>query len=341
MEDNIIVSIKNFGVTFFDKKTKAPYFILRDINLNLSELQKIAIVGESGSGKTTLGNSILLLNELSETNYTGEIVFYPLKKCKICLSEYHIVSDEMVKKKYINHIRGNHISIVFQDPFVSLNPVIPVGKQIEEVLLNHNRDLTKKELYERTLELISLVNLKEPQIIYKKYPHQLSGGQLQRICIAVAVANNPEVIIADEPTTALDASLKETILNLLVSLVENNNSTLILISHDINLIKNYVDYVYVLYAGEFVENGPTKEIFSNPLHPYTQLLLSCSVDKSKKGKKLPTIPYDFPNLFDKEYVFNKCIFYNRCDKKLNICHEKKPYFYPVNYQKVKCFLYEQ
>ncbi len=340
MEEHIIVSIQDFGVTFFDKKNKAAYFILRDINLNLSKLQKIAIVGESGSGKTTLGNSILLLNDLSETNYTGEIVFYPLRSCESCLSEYHIVSDKKVNKEYINHIRGNHISMVFQDPFVSLNPVIPVGKQIEEVLSNHNKNFTKKELYEKTLELISLVNLKEPQMIYKKYPHQLSGGQLQRICIAVAVANNPEVIIADEPTTALDASLKEMILNLLVSLVEKNNSALILISHDINLIKSYVDYVYVLYAGEVVENGPTKEIFSNPMHPYTQLLLSCSVDKSKKGKKLPTLLYDFPNLFDKEYIFNRCIFYNGCDKKLDMCHEKKPYFYTVNYQKVKCFLYE-
>ncbi len=341
MQDNKILSIQNFNVTFLSKKTKAPYFILRDINLDICKGKKIAIVGESGSGKTTLGNSMILLNEPLETSYSGEVIFYPSKNdVEWCLSSYNIISNVQLKKKYIEHIRGNHISMIFQDPFASLNPVVPVGKQVEEVLKNHNKSLDKKKLYKKVIELFYLVNLQEAEIIYKKYPHQLSGGQLQRICIAIAIANTPELIIADEPTTALDASLKEAILNLLVDLVEKNNSTLILITHDINLIKNYVDYVYILYAGEIIENGSSTDIFLNPLHPYTKLLLSCVVTKSKKGEKLPTIPYDFPNLFDKEYVFNKCIFYNRCEKKIKVCDEKKPLVYKVKNQQVKCLLYE-
>lgn len=352
----VVLQSQNLEVSFWDKKRDLPYFILRDINLEIYNGQKVAIIGESGSGKTTLGNTILLLNDPKETTYFGNLVFYSsLKKnCEFCFKENYIISTieeeyengtgydvQVLDEIFMRHLRGNHISMIFQDPFAVLNPVIPVGKQIEEVLKIHNRNLSKQEIYDKTLYLLSLVNLPEPKIIYNKYPHQLSGGQQQRICIAIAIANNPELIIADEPTTALDAHLKDTILQLLTELVSKNLSSLLLITHDINIVKNYVDYIYILYAGEILECGSTKQIFYNPLHPYTQMLLSCNIDKTKRGTKLPTIPYDFPDLADQDFIFERCIFLNRCQKKKKVCEEYKPTMYSVKEQKVKCFLYEQ
>ncbi|MCS7151870.1 MAG: ABC transporter ATP-binding protein [Endomicrobia bacterium] len=337
--EKLLLKIESLNVSFYSKIRNMFYFILRDINIDLYNAKKIAIVGESGSGKTTLANSILLLNDERITKYSGNIIFYSAKNC--CNGSYNILSTvETEKILNIQHIRGYHISMIFQDPFNALNPVVCVGEQVEEVIKIHSPDLTKKELYDKTLDLFKKVKLPEPEIIYKKYPYQLSGGQLQRVCISVALANNPEIIIADEPTTALDASLRDEILNLLTELVTKEGSSLILITHDINLIRQYVDFVYVLYAGEIVEYGLAKQIFYNPLHPYTQMLLSCYPDKSKKGKRLPTIPSELPDLFDYNFVFGKCIFVNRCEKKFSRC-ETKPHINFVNGQYVKCFLYEK
>lgn len=346
MQQKKILDIENFGVSFYSKIKNKNYFVLRDINLEVYSKQKIAIVGESGSGKTTLANSILLLNDRNITTYFGNIKFYPVKNsCNCSNNVVEIINSEKtlhaLSYKEISHIRGFHISIIFQDPFNALNPVIKIGKQIEEVIENHNPFLKRDEIYEKTLELLKKVKLEPNYLIYNKYPHQLSGGQLQRICIATSIANSPEIIIADEPTTALDSSLKEEILNLLLELVENEQSSLIIITHDINIIKDYVDYIYILYAGEIIEYGTTKQIFYNPLHPYTQLLFECYPKKDKKGQKLKIIPLGLPDFSEVDFIFKKCIFLNRCPQKFNICFEKKPKFYAVKEQKVKCFLYEK
>jgi len=352
MEQELVLKIENFDVSF-DVKDKTC-FVLRDINLELYSKQKIAIVGESGSGKTTLANSILLLNDEKITSYFGDISFYPIKKCcECCHQVFPIIFTEETEKedridydvytlgeKTIQHIRGFHIGMIFQDPFNALNPVIPLGKQVEEAVKNHNKEMTDKEVYNKVIDAFLKVKLHEPEIIYKKYPHQLSGGQLQRVCIAAATINEPEIIIADEPTTALDAQLRETILQLLLDITESKNSSLILITHDISLIKNYVDYIYVLYAGEILEYGTTKQVIYNPLHPYTQLLFSCYADKTKKGQKLPTIPYDLVDLSNHDFVFEKCIFFNRCNRKVKKCEKEKPILYSIKGQRVKCFIYE-
>ncbi len=353
MKQDLVLHIENLEVSFEIKDI--PYFVLRNINLELYSRQKIAIVGESGSGKTTLANTVLLLNDKRITSYFGNINFYPIKKCDDKTHQVvSIIFTEEIEKedrieydihtldeKTMSHIRGFHINMIFQDPFTALNPVICVGEQVAEVIKNHNPRITKKECYDKVIELFAQVYLFEPEIIYKKYPHQLSGGQIQRVCIATAIANRPEILIADEPTTALDASLKESILSLLVEMTEKFDTALVLITHDINIIKNYVDYVYILYAGEILEVGPTKQIFYNPLHPYTQFLFSCYADKTKKGQKLPTIPYELPDLSDQDFIFEKCIFLNRCLKKIKRCEEEKPEFYSIKGQKVKCFLYER
>lgn len=340
-ENQLLLSIKNLNVSFRLNQKNQFFYILRDISINLYSKEKIAIVGESGSGKSTLANTILLLNDKKIVDYLGEVKFHPIKNC-CSKQQYEIVKqNNILDNDIICHIRGNHISMIFQDPFNALNPVIPVGKQVEEVISNHHKEYSKEKIYYKTLELLKIAELKETNLIYKKYPHQLSGGQIQRICIATAIANKPEIIIADEPTTALDAHLKESILMLLKNLVEQENSSLILITHDIGIIKNFVNYIYIIYAGEIIEIGTTEQIFQNPLHPYTQFLLSCYVDNSKKGKKLPTIPYELVNLADKEFIFKKCIFLNRCNKKIKKCEDFKPSMFSIEEQKVKCWLYEQ
>lgn len=350
INEELVLKIQNFDLTF--DTVEGPLFVLRDINLDVSQNQIVAIIGESGSGKTSLANAVLQLFSQEEITYFGNIFFYPKKDC--CENEIPIVFTEeqeydsgteynvtTISSKVISHLRGNHISMIFQDPFSALNPVIPVGKQVEEVVLNHSqKKLDKSVLKEKVLELFNLVKLPEPEIIYKKFPHQLSGGQIQRVCIAIGIANNPELIIADEPTTALDASLRKDILDLLTQLAKKENSALILITHDINLIKNYVDYIYILYAGEIVEYGSGKTIAYNPAHPYTEKLISCQPKKDKKGKPLTTIPGQLPDLRD-EKIFDRCIFYDRCDKKISLCEKEKPEFYSYKGQKVKCFLYEK
>ncbi|MEN3013982.1 MAG: ABC transporter ATP-binding protein [Endomicrobiia bacterium] len=338
-----VLEIKNLNVCFLLKNNK-KLFILRDISLTISQSQKIAIVGESGSGKTTLANTIMLLNDKKFTSYSGIIKFYPQKDSCNCSKEIFIINSKnknnLLSENHMLHLRGNHISMIFQDPFSALNPVIPVGKQVEEVITNHF-EFSKSEVYHKVIDIFHKVKLPEPELTYNKYPHQLSGGQIQRICIAAAVVNKPEILIADEPTTSLDASLKEVIMDLLNELVFENNSTFILITHDINLVRNYVDYVFILYAGEIIEYSYTKEIFEKPLHPYTMLLLECTVDKTKKGQKLATIPYDLPDLTD-EATFKRCIFYNRCNKKIKKCELSKPEFYSFEDKHfIKCFLYEK
>lgn len=340
-----ILKIENLNVSFLLKEKNKKLFILRDINLEIFESERIALVGESGSGKTTLANTLLLLNDKDSTVYSGNVKFLPLKNCNECQNGISIIKTDtkvsLLDEKSMRHLRGNHISMIFQDPFNALNPVISVGKQVEEIIYNHNPNFTKEDVYNGVIELFYKVKLPQPENTYYKYPHQLSGGQIQRVCIATALANRPELLIADEPTTALDASLKEVIIELLKELVVENSSALILITHDINLVRNSVEFVFILYAGEIIEYASTQEIFQKPLHPYTNLLLDCSVDKTKKGKRLLTIPYDLPDLTN-EKIFERCVFYNRCPKKIEKCESLKPETYSYNNShKVKCFLYEK
>jgi oligopeptide/dipeptide ABC transporter ATP-binding protein len=333
---NELLKIKNFSLSYKIGSNNELH-ILRDINLTIAKKQKVAIVGESASGKSTLAYAILRLIPEPEINFTGEIIFFPVKKC---CNETNLCNKEKSFEHQLNHIRGNHISLIFQDPFSALNPVIPIGKQIEEVFLNHNINISKDDLYKKSLELLNRVNLGNEIGIYKKFPHQLSGGQIQRICIAIAIANNPELLIADEPTTSLDASLRKSILETILNLVEKNDMSLLLITHDLNLVKDYVDYVYILYAGEIIEQGEVLSLIKEPLHPYTQMLISCKPEKSKKGMPLPTIPGQMPDLKEKNF-FDRCIFLNRCTKKLEKCNFVKPNFYIHNNSKTKCFLYEK
>lgn len=249
-----------------------------NISLTIHRGETLGIVGESGSGKSLTSLAIMQLLSKQAQLDTGEIILHLKDKEKINLTQ--------LSEKELRKLRGNHIAMIFQEPMTSLNPVMTCGKQVSEVLMLH-KDLSKKEAKEKTLQLFEEVKLPRAKDIFKSYPHELSGGQKQRIMIAMAIACEPALLIADEPTTALDVSVQQAILDLIQQLKEKYNTTTIFISHDLNLVSNIADQIAVIYQGKIVEKGITKNIFSNPKHSYTKGLLGCRPPLNKRLKRLP------------------------------------------------------
>lgn len=254
--NNIILSIKNLYAGYYVNSKYQE--ILKNISLDVIEGKTYSIVGQSGSGKSTLVLSLMGLISIDN----GKI-----DKGTIKFENKNLMSE-------IAKIRGNKISIVLQDPHSYLNPVITVGKQVLEALEVYNNNLSKEEKENRIKEVFKKVKLDDFDRIYNSYPHQLSGGQKQRILIAMAIINNPKVLIADEPTSGLDLTVQKQILDLFSELKETLNLTLIIITHNILIAKKYSDYTAVMYKGEIVEQKDTKEIFEKPQHEYTKKLLS-------------------------------------------------------------------
>lgn len=288
---------------------------LEDINFGIKKGEIFSIVGESGSGKTLTGLSLInLLPEYFSTE--GKIFFDGKNILKLNPSQ-------------IRQIRGKRISMIFQDPSTSLNPVIKVGNQIAEMLVYHFK-LSKKEALNKTFSIFERLKISHT---IKCYPHQLSGGMRQRVMIAMAIACDPEIIIADEPTTALDVTIQEEILDLLYYLVKNDGKSLILISHDINIISEYADKVMIMYAGRILEEGKVKELYENPLHPYTKALLKCI--PSENGK-ITDIPGNIPSM---KFLPSGCIFNPRCENKKDICSQNIPNYIKVSDDHyVRCML---
>ena len=235
------------------------YNAVDDVSFTLSRNEKLAIVGESGSGKSTLATSIIGLHNKNNTRERGEILYKGRNLLELTESEY-------------NDIRGADISMIFQDPLSSLNPLMTVGAQIDESLLYHTK-MSKETREKRVIELLDQVGIANPERMAKQYPHELSGGMRQRVIIAIALACKPEIIIADEPTTALDVTIQAQILDLLNDIQEETESGIILITHDLGVVAETADRVAVMYAGQFVEIGTVEDIFNNPQHPYTRSLL--------------------------------------------------------------------
>lgn len=258
MENNkVLLEIKDLHTGF---RIKDSYFDAVDgISFTLSKNEKLAIVGESGCGKSTLATSIIGLHNRLNTRITGEIIYD---------NENLVEYDET----QYNKIRGNDIGMIFQDPLASLNPLMTIEAQIEEALYYHTK-LNKKQRQERVLELLDQVGIANPVRMAAQYPHELSGGMRQRVIIAIALACKPPIIIADEPTTALDVTIQAQILDLLNDIQEETESGIILITHDLGVVAETADRVAVMYAGQFVEIAPVDLIFNNPKHPYTRSLL--------------------------------------------------------------------
>ena len=273
-----LLEIRNLQVDFISESGKST--AVNNISLSVNKGEILALVGESGSGKSVTSLSILQLLPKPPAHYPhGEILYTENEKTTDLLRLQH--SD-------LRSIRGNKISMIFQEPMTSLNPVIKCGEQVMEALLVHKR-VPKQEARQQTIEWFRKVKLPAPENLVDRYPHQLSGGQKQRVMIAMAISCNPSLLIADEPTTALDVTIQKAILQLLKQLQRENQMGMLFISHDLGVIAEIADRVVVLYKGRIVEEGSVNEIFRNPKHPYTKGLLACRPPLDKKLRLLPTI----------------------------------------------------
>lgn len=316
-----LVEIKNERLSFFTPAGEVK--ALNDVSIHLEEGEVLGIVGESGSGKSVTAYSLMGL-----TAYPGKLIGGTLD------FNGHRIND--MTEKEMRKIRGNEVSIIFQDPMTSLNPVYTIGNQIEEVILLHT-DKKKKEAHERAKELLELVGINEPEKRLKQYPHELSGGMRQRVVIAMALACNPQLIIADEPTTALDVTIQAQILDLLRDLKDKINASIMLITHDLGVVAEMVDYVVVMYAGRVVEQGTADDIFHHPAHPYTIGLMKSKPMINEKVERLYSIPGNVPNPIN---LPEHCYFKNRCESCVEKCEGAYPELISLSEtHKVSCHLH--
>jgi peptide/nickel transport system ATP-binding protein len=295
------------------------------VSFAVREGETVCVVGESGCGKSVTALSIMGLIAESGSVVGGDIL-------------YEGRSLLGMKEKELRSLRGNDIAMIFQEPMTSLNPVFTVGEQIVETLREHEL-LSKNEAYKKAIELIRKVGIARADEIVHSYPHELSGGMLQRIMIAVALSCNPKLLIADEPTTALDVTIQAQILDLLRQIKEEFKTSILLITHDLGVVAEMADYVVVMYGGKVIEEAPVLEIFQNPKHPYTKGLLKSKPVMGKRIDKLYSIPGQVPNLVG---LGEFCYFSGRCEHCMEICKEEAPNLnvHDENH-KVACWLYEE
>ena len=290
----------------------------------------VGIVGESGCGKSVTSLSLMQLLQRPQ----GQVVEGAIR---LNLGDKAYDVTQMPQEKMQN-IRGNMVSMIFQEPMTSLNPVFRIGKQIEEVIELHDGEgKSKEDIKARTIELLEMVGIANSEGVYKMYPHELSGGMRQRVMIAIALACNPKIIIADEPTTALDVTIQAQILDLLRNLKDKINSSIMLITHDLGVIAEMADYIVVMYAGRVVEKGTAEEIFEHPSHPYTIGLMASKPVVGKKVDKLYSIPGKVPNPVD---MPNYCYFKDRCEMCVGECSGDYPAEISLSEtHKVSCYRY--
>ena len=317
----MLLEIKDLEVFF--KSSQGIVKAVNKANINTRDGKTTAIVGESGSGKSVTSLAIMgLLDKSSLDKISGEINFEGKNLLKSSPEE-------------LRRIRGNEISMIFQEPMTSLNPALKVGYQMSEVFRTHFK-MDKKTAKEKSIEMIKKVEIPRPEEVYNSYPHELSGGMRQRIMIAMALSSSPKLLIADEPTTALDVTIQKEVLELMKKLKEDMNTSIIFISHDLGVVSDVADYVNVMYAGKLVERAKAEDIFKRPLHPYTRGLIKAIPSAHKKKDELYTIRGSVPNPIG---LPDCCNFCDRCDEKMKICEEKAPEEVDVDGQKVSCFLY--
>ena len=290
----------------------------------------VGVVGESGCGKSVTSLSLMQLLQRPQ----GQVVEGEIR-LNLGDKAYDITKTPNEK---MQALRGNYVSMIFQEPMTSLNPVFRIGAQIDEVIeLHEGAHKTKEEVKARTIEMLETVGIANSEGVYMMYPHELSGGMRQRVMIAMALACNPKIIIADEPTTALDVTIQAQILDLLRQLKDKINSSIMLITHDLGVIAEMADYVVVMYAGRIVEKGTAEEIFAHPCHPYTIGLMASKPVVGKKVDKLYSIPGKVPNPVD---MPDYCYFKDRCEMQLDCCKGEYPCEIIVSpTHKVSCYRY--
>lgn len=303
-----LLQVENLRVRF-DTYAGAVHAV-RGVSFSLAKGEVLAIVGESGCGKTVTSKAIMhLLDRTSGVVEPGSRIVL-LGKDMVTLS-----------RRELNRMRGKDISMIFQDSMTSLNPTMTVGKQITENILTHEK-VTKGEAWKRAKELLELVEIPDPENRLKCYPHQLSGGMRQRVMIAIALACNPQLLIADEPTTALDVTIQAQLLDLLGRLREKTGMSVILVTHDLGVVASFAKRVQVMYAGEIVERGTVQDIFKNPRHPYTWALLSSMPGRAKESKsELYALRGTPPDL---RRQIQGCPFADRCQYCMPVCRKGHP-----------------
>ncbi|WP_078592592.1 ABC transporter ATP-binding protein [Evansella clarkii] len=318
-----LLEVKDLKTYFFveDKIIKS----VDGVNFTIKNGETVAIVGESGSGKSITSLSIMGL--------------VPKPNGKIVEGSIKFSGDELVglPEKKMNKIRGNDIAMIFQEPMTSLNPVFTIGNQITEALLHH-QNLKKSEAKKRAVELLKLVGFARAEQIIHEYPHQLSGGMRQRVMIAMAMSCDPKLLIADEPTTALDVTIQAQILELMRDVKKKFNSSILLITHDLGVVAEMADRVLVMYGGQVVEETSVDEIFEKPKHPYTSGLLASIPKIEEERKRLEQIPGTVPSA---DNFPRGCRFAPRCSKVMPRCTDAPPDLLKVEPDhKVRCYLYE-
>ena len=311
-DENNVVEFDNVCTYFFSDVGTVK--AVDGVSFDIPKCSTVGVVGESGCGKSVTSLSLMqLLQRPSGQTVGGEIRFNQDDGTAL-----NIVNTPTAK---MQDIRGNMISMIFQEPMTSLNPVFRIGDQVDEVTILHNPEMTKEEVKQRTLDMLELVGIANKEGVYKMYPHELSGGMRQRVMIAIALACSPKLIIADEPTTALDVTIQAQILDLLQNLKDKLNSSIMLITHDLGVVAGMADYVVVMYAGRVVEKGTADDIFHHPAHPYTIGLMKSKPVVGKKVEELYNIPGSVPNPVN---MPNYCSFRDRCEMRCDQCDGRYP-----------------
>ncbi|MGD8191363.1 ABC transporter ATP-binding protein [Brevibacillus ginsengisoli] len=297
-----------------------------DVSIRVKEGETVGVIGESGCGKSVTAMSFMRLVSTPPGKIVdGEILFEGQDLLKI-------------QDKEMRRLRGNDIAMIFQEPMSSLNPVLTIGEQIMEPLMEHQL-LSKKEARKTAIKLIEKVGIPRADEIVDAYPHELSGGMLQRIMIAIALSCNPKMLIADEPTTALDVTIQAQILDLLRKVKDEFQTSILLITHDLGVVAEMADYVVVMYAGKVIEEAPVIDLFRKPKHPYTQGLMKSKPVINQRLERLYSIPGQVPNLLD---LGDACHFSDRCESCMEICRSKQPPLREsTDGHKVACWLYEE
>ena len=323
MPQEKLLDIRNLSTTFDVKDVIVP--ILKDVNLHVYRGESLGIVGESGSGKSVLAHSIMGLLPSNGQVIDGQVLYQGHDLLQLSPKEY---------RQY----RGNRIAMVFQEPMTSLNPVYTVGWQLAELIRAH-RKIPKREALAQVTDIFEKVGIPEPADFAKRYPHELSGGMRQRVVIALAVALSPELLLADEPTTALDVSIQAQILELIKTLQERMQMATILISHDLGVVADMCQRVVVMYAGQVVEKGETNALFEHPNHPYTAALLESIPRLDQSAEFLPVIQGTVPH---PQHMPSGCRFAPRCRRAFEKCHSMEPDFYEISeHVGARCWLFQQ
>lgn len=319
----MLLEVKNLVTEFHMKRGTVK--AVNNISYQVDQGEILAIVGESGSGKSVSSLSIMGLIRSPGEIAAGEIIYNGQDLLKL-------------SQKEMQKIRGDKISMIFQEPMTSLNPVYRVGDQITESILTHMK-ISKEEAKKRAIKMLEIVGIPSPAERFNDYPHQMSGGMRQRVMIAMAISCDPELLIADEPTTALDVTIQAQILDLLKQMRDKFHMAVLLITHDLGVVAETADRVLVMYCGQVVEEADVKELFEKPLHPYTLGLLKSIPKLEDEGKEpLYMIKGMVPNPL---HMPSGCPFSDRCDRCMERCRKEMPELQEINGRKVRCFLYDQ